>query len=40
MATPLGRVVGVFVAGFERCRDAGLVVRVPCRDAGVMIFDT
>jgi AcrR family transcriptional regulator len=40
MATPLGRVVGVFVAGFERCRDAGLVVRVPCRDAGVMVFST
>jgi AcrR family transcriptional regulator len=40
LTTPLGRVVSVFVAGFERCRDTGLGVRLPGRDAGVMVFSS
>jgi AcrR family transcriptional regulator len=40
MTTPLGRVVSLFVAGFERCRDAGLGVRLSSRDAGVMVFSS
>jgi AcrR family transcriptional regulator len=40
LTTPLGRVVGLFVAGFERCRDAGLGVRLSSRDAGAMVFSS
>lgn len=40
LTTPLGRVVGLFVAGFEHCRDAGLEVRLSSRDAGAMVFSS
>ncbi len=40
LTTPLGRVVSLFIAGFERCRDAGLGVRLSSRDAGVMVFSS
>ena len=40
LTTPLGRVVSLFVAGFDRCRDAGLEVRLSSRDAGAMLFSS
>ncbi|GAA0901389.1 TetR/AcrR family transcriptional regulator [Pseudonocardia zijingensis] len=40
LTTPLGQVVNLFVAGFERCREAGLDVRLSNRDAGTMVFSS
>ncbi|WP_028921773.1 TetR/AcrR family transcriptional regulator [Pseudonocardia acaciae] len=36
--TPLGRIVALFVAGFERCEKAGHRLRQPSQQAGTMVF--